>query len=154
MIIVLVGRVNTHHCEGLTWTCLAISEYRAIIPFKTIYSASLTNFLKHIILSVVITNGVKCKLFTFAAIKSLNRMCLFFNINTYPIILLLLSFLIKEKVLLTKWTNTNCHLDWLFILWHFSCFFINLNLNQLIKMTLFKSSAVNAFFYHVKNNDT
>lgn len=69
--------------------------------------------------------------------------------------LIVFILLLWEKILLTKWTNTNCHLDWLFILWHICSHFLNLNLNLIIKIAYYWQAPLIVYtgilFYLVKS---
>lgn len=114
-----MGGIDAHHGKGLARAGLAICEDGAVIALKTVGGAFLSHLEEHILLGVVIGNGVKGEFFVLVGVKGLNGMSVVFDIDAYTVILLLLSE-IGRKVLLGKRSDTNSDLNGLLILGHFA----------------------------------
>ncbi len=83
--------IYSHHGEGFARAGLAVCEDGAVITFKTVDSAFLANLEEHVLLSVVISNGVKGEFFILIARKGLNGVSMVFDIDTDAVVLVFLS---------------------------------------------------------------
>ena len=97
-----MGRIHSHHCESLAGTGLTIGKNGTVVALKTVDSAFLTHFLKHVFLGVVIGDRVEGELFIFISVKGLYRVGMILHIDTNTIVLLLLPNLDQKSTFQTR----------------------------------------------------
>jgi hypothetical protein len=91
LIIRFMCGIDSHHGEGFSGAGLAVCKDGAVVAFETVEGAFLAYFEEHVMLGVVIGDGVEGEFFILIGIKSLYGVGVVFDVDADAVVFVFLS---------------------------------------------------------------